>query len=102
MLRPWETDNPLLRQLLDDPAHATRYRDIVRELATSVFTREKLLPLLDQLEAVVAAPLAAERAALARRGETFAGNPRLGHGPAPRAFLNARLASVAAQLGFEL
>jgi spore coat protein H len=98
MLRPWSTDNPLLQRLLSDPVHAARYRAILTELATTVFTREKLIPLLEQLETVIAAPLAAERVAAARRGDVFAGNPRLGHGPAPRAFLEERLTEVARQL----
>jgi spore coat protein H len=96
---PWSTDNPLLRRLLDDPAIAARYEAILRDLATGIFTRERLFALLDPLEALAVAPLGAERAALARRGERFAGNPRFGHGPAPRDFLNARLAFVAGQLG---
>jgi spore coat protein H len=98
LLRPWSTDNPLLQRILGDAVHAARYRAILQDLATRVFTRDRLLDLLGRLEVLVAAPLAAEHAAAAGRGDYFAGNTRLGHGPAPRAFFESRLTHVAAQL----
>jgi hypothetical protein len=101
VLRPWSTDNPLLQRILGDPVHTARYRAILTGLATGVFTRPRLLDLVGRLEAVVAAPLAAERAAAALRGDYFAGNPRLGHGPPPRSFVESRPVHVAAQLGLD-
>ena len=71
VLRPFSGDQPLLYWLLDDPANAARYRAIVRELGTSVFTETKLLNLVDALEKVGS-----------------------GRGPSPREFITSRTAYV--------
>jgi len=67
VLRPFTGDQPLLYWLLDDPAVAARYRDIIRELATTVFTKAKIMELVDTLEKV-----------------------GTGRGSSPRAFLESR------------
>jgi spore coat protein CotH len=67
VMRPFSGDQPLLYWLFDDPTVAARYKDIVRELGTKVFTAERLMPLIDQLEKV-----------------------GTGRGPSPRDFVVAR------------
>ncbi len=69
VMRPISGDQPLIHWLLDDPAVAARYRTIVRELATTVFTAGELSKMMDTLETV-----------------------GTGRGPAPREFLTSRTA----------
>jgi hypothetical protein len=78
-MRPFTGDQPLIYWLLDDPAIAAQYRNIVREIGTSVFTSNELSKLVDALEAVGS-----------------------GRGPSPRDFIAARTAADTAtdrQLG---
>ena len=71
ILAPYSGDQPLIYWLLDDPAVNARYRAIVREIGTTVFTRTELLKLIDALEKVGS-----------------------GRGPSPRSFIEARAAHV--------
>jgi spore coat protein CotH len=71
LLRPWRGDNPLIYWLLDDPGVNARYRAILKELGTAVFTEPRLLALVDTLEKI-----------------------GTGRGPAPREFIEARTAYV--------
>ncbi|HXT69144.1 MAG TPA: CotH kinase family protein [Vicinamibacterales bacterium] len=71
IMNPAGPDQPLIHWLLDDPAVATRYRAIVRELAGSAFASAELTKLVDALEAVVSS-----------------------RDPGPRAFLDSRAAYV--------
>jgi len=71
ILAPYSGDQPLIYWLLDDPTVNARYRAIVREIGTSVFTRIELLKLIDALEKVGS-----------------------GRGPSPRSFIEARAAHV--------
>jgi spore coat protein CotH len=68
VLTPQMGSQPLIYWLLDDPAVMARYRTIVRELATKVFTPD-LLSMADEI---------------ARIGT--------GRGPSPRAYLEGRIA----------
>ena len=52
MMRPAGQNQPLIYWLLDDPAIADQYRVIVKELATTVFTRSECEKILDRLENV--------------------------------------------------
>lgn len=71
MLKPYTGDHALIRLVLDDPAVMARYRSVIQELATSVFSLAEVRTLLDQLE-----PMG------------------VGRGPSPRSFLEARAAHV--------
>lgn len=71
VMRPFAGDQPLIYWIFDDPAHAARYKEIVRELGTKVFTAERLLPLADALGAIGS-----------------------GRGPSPRPFLEGRTAYI--------
>ena len=51
VLRPVGQDQPLIYWLLDDPDVYARYRAIVQEIATKVFTEAELMRLCDALEA---------------------------------------------------
>ena len=70
-MQPFSGDQPLIYWLLDDPAVAARYRAIVRELGTTVFTPAALSTMIDTLEKV-----------------------GTGRGPSPREFLASRTAYV--------
>ena len=72
IMRPAGSNQLLIYWLLDDPAVATRYRTIIRELADSAFSPVELAKLMDALERV----------------QQNAG------GPSPRAFLLGRAAMV--------
>jgi spore coat protein H len=52
MMRPADQSQALIYWLLDDPAVAQQYRRIVKELATTVFTRPALEKILVELEKV--------------------------------------------------
>jgi hypothetical protein len=71
ILRPWNGDHPLLYWLLDDPAVNARYRAIIKELATTVFTKGAMLKLIDSLEKV-----------------------GTGRGPSPRFFIESQTARI--------
>ena len=70
--RPFSGDHPLIYWLLENPTINARYRAIVRELGTTVFTRTELLKMVDALERIGS-----------------------GRGPSPRAFIETRTAHVA-------
>jgi hypothetical protein len=94
LMAPWSRENPLAYYLLDDPATAARYQVIVRDILAKAFNREKLIPIVDQLEAVVEKPLILEDAAMASRGEYENG----GRGGTPRDFLENRFFQVQQQM----
>jgi spore coat protein H len=50
--RPWTGDNPLLYWVMDDPANAQRYREIMGEIAAKYFNEKELLKLVDTLEKI--------------------------------------------------
>ena len=51
ILNPAGSNQPLIYWLLDDPAVAARYREIIRELSTTAFSATELTKLMDALEA---------------------------------------------------
>jgi spore coat protein H len=52
LMRPANAQNLLVTRLLDDPATAEKYRLVVKELATTILTREELEKILVELEKV--------------------------------------------------
>jgi len=53
LMRPNIANNPLIYWLLDDPAVAQRYREIVKELAATVFSASSLNKLMAEVEHVI-------------------------------------------------
>jgi len=88
--------NALLDRILAIPDHQARYREIVAELAGGCFTPERLLALLEPIEAALKEPLALEAFAVVQRGE--GANGRFGQSMPPRRFIEERTQSVTAQL----
>ncbi len=96
LMYPFSGENPLGYYLLDDPAVAVRYQAIVRELVETVFSEERLLAMIAELEPVVSEPLARESVAMRSRMEYEGG--RGGGSSSPRLFILSRMASVRRQL----
>jgi len=69
--RPVVGEQPLICRLLDDPAMTARYRAIVRQLSSSVYSKTELLKLVDTLEKV-----------------------GTGRGPSPRPFIESQTALI--------
>jgi spore coat protein H len=102
--------NKLIDRLLAMDEVKENYQRILKELATTCFTTEKLLPEIDALEKATKQALAREAKAVAARKETGGsgfGPPKGGFGPALggigkpfdiRRFVEKRTASVTAQL----
>ena len=67
ILKPVASNNPLIYWLLDDPAVAERYREIVRELADSAFSATMLNKLIAEAENTTAIRDSATRAFLINR-----------------------------------
>jgi len=76
VLQPATSNNPLIYWLLDDPAVAARYREILREIVSTVFNAAELTKLVDAVEGVGS-----------------------GRGPSPRPFLEARAAHLQQLIG---
>jgi spore coat protein CotH len=96
LTQPYPGPNRLADRLLADKAVREKYREILKELASTCFTKERLLKDLDAVEKAVKEPLAREAKATAARKEAAGG---FGPPPPPlRRFVERRTASVAAQL----
>jgi spore coat protein H len=93
LLWPWSASSPLAQRLLDEPDFRNRYQAVVRDIVAKVFNQEKLMPLVDQLEALVDKPLGLEETAMALRGESDRPS-----GNSPRYFLADRFLQVEAQM----
>jgi spore coat protein CotH len=52
IMAPGNRSQMLITKVLDDPAWAERYREIIRELSTTVFSAAELTKLMDALEGV--------------------------------------------------
>src|SRR5262249_43128644 len=95
-------DNKLVERLLAIKEVSAKYRKLLRELAETVFTQERLLREIEAVERVTKEPLAREKKATQAREEPPAGfGPPGGAGPQPpavRTFARKRAASVVAQL----
>jgi spore coat protein H len=93
LMWPWSAPIPLAQRLLEESAMQARYQAIVRDIVAKAFNREKLMPLVDRLEAIVEKPLTLEWTAMSLRGES----DRPG-GTSPRFFLEDRFLEVQAQM----
>ncbi len=102
LTRPYPGPNRLADRLLAIKEVREKYRQVLKELSTTCFTRERLLKEIEAVEKTTKAALAREtKAAAARReGARGFGPPpgMLGRPPGLRAFAEKRTASVAAQL----
>jgi hypothetical protein len=104
LIHPHMGDNKLIDRLLAMPEVKEKYEKILKELSTTIFTREKLLKDIDAIEKVTKLPLAREKKAAEARNE---GKGGVGFGPPGgmfgqtfklRSFIEKRTASVVAQL----
>jgi spore coat protein H len=104
LTHPYPGEHRLTDRLLAIPEMADRYRKLVRELTTTVFTKEKINARLTELEKATKDPVARETKVVAARKENtgFGGFPGGPGGQQPpqdlRAWVDKRLASVTAQL----
>jgi hypothetical protein len=102
---PYMGQNRLIERLLAMKGVGERYRDLLKELTATCFTRERLLKDIDAIDKVTAEPLARERRAAAARKEKSGvfglagpGGGMFGQAPPLRTFAEKRTASVVAQL----
>jgi spore coat protein H len=102
--RPYPGENKLIDRLLAMKEVKEKYDNLLRELAASCFAKETLLKQIETIEQVTKEPLAREKKAAERRKESASG---FGFGPlasvfasspTPRAFVEQRTQSIAAQL----
>lgn len=102
LTKPYAGTHRLTERLLALPGMADRYRSLCKELAATVFARERLLKQLDEAEVFLKEPLARDaKAAQARREAGPGGSPlgfTFGKPPELRTFVQKRTASAAAQL----
>jgi hypothetical protein len=120
LLHPHAGDNRLIDRLLAIPQNKDRYLELIREQLAAVFTRENLETRIAAIEKQVAEPMAREQAAFAARSENLGpggapggfggrggfggglgGGGQFGQTLPPRAFIERRLESIAAQLAGE-
>lgn len=104
VMHPHRGQNKLIDRLLAMAEVREQYRKILRDLAATSFTKERLLKDLDAVEQAIKGPLAREAETGEKRQETPG---RFGFGPGggvfgrsmpPRKFVELRTASVASQL----
>jgi hypothetical protein len=97
---PHAGDDTLLDRLLAIPARRERYRAILAELVAGPFARDRLHAERDAIEGATGESLALESVAVVLRGEGAGpmGSGRFGDALPPRAFIEKRADSVAAQL----
>lgn len=95
--------NKLIDRLFAMKEVKEKYLKTLKELSTTVFTKEKLLKDLAALEKATKEPLAREKTAMAARKEFAAKGPfgGIGVGPPLTTFVEKRTASVLAQLAGE-
>ncbi len=113
---PHAGPNKLIDRLFAIPEHKQQYLAILKDLASTSFSRKRFLDRLDEIENVLKEPVAREETAIAARKEGRGGNApgkgfagaggQYGQSMPPRKFIEKRTESVAAQLagdakGFE-
>ncbi len=106
LMHPHSGQHKLIDRLLAIKAVNERYRKLLKDLAGTVFSRERLLAQVAAIESVTTERLAREKKATEARKEAAggpgygfaAGKGMFGQGPSLRTFVEKRTASVAAQL----
>ncbi len=109
LMHPHPGQHKLIDRLLAMKDINESYQKLLKELAGTVFAKERLLAQVDAIESVTAERLAREKKATEARKEGaggpgfgFAlGSGMFGQGPSLRIFVEKRTASVAAQLAGE-
>jgi spore coat protein CotH len=98
LTHPFPGEHKLVDRVLGVKEFGDRYQKILKELAASSFSKEKLLANLETIEKATKEPLAREAKAVAARKEN--NNLFGGFGPAPnlKTFIENRAVAVAAQL----
>ena len=98
MVHPYAGTHRLTERLLAVPDVGARYRALLKELAGTAFSKDRLLEQLAAAEAAVKEPLDRDARAVAARKEGAGGSGMFGKPPALKAFVEKRTASVAAQV----
>ncbi len=102
LMKPYPGENKLPDRLLNIQAHAERYRVLLKELSSTVFTPERLLAEADVIDKATSAVREREQRAIAARPAQPApfGAPGATGPPPPsiNTFVEQRMKSVAAQL----
>ncbi|MFL5340572.1 MAG: CotH kinase family protein [Gemmataceae bacterium] len=102
LTHPYPGENKLVDRLLAIPAVREKYQKLLREIREKIFTKERLLQEIADIERVTKEPLAKEKRAVEARREAPAGfGPPGAAAPQPpdlKTFVEKRTASVAAQL----
>lgn len=99
---PHAGENKLLDRILANEGYRNRYNALVRELFEQQFRKDKLLAILEPIEAALNLPAEQEKAAVAKRNEKQAGfgfgGMQFGQSMPPRLFIDKRTESIKAQL----
>lgn len=101
---PHAGNDKLLDRLFAIAEHKERYLAILKDLAATTFTKEKLTLRIDEIEAAIKEPMERQAKAVADRKENRGGggfgfgNGQFGQTMPPRRFIEKRIASVEAQL----
>jgi putative membrane-bound dehydrogenase-like protein len=100
LVHPFPGDNKLVDRLMANKQLNAQYRQVVKDLARTVFTKERLLQDIQSLESATKDLIAKEAAAAAARKEGKGGfGPGFGGKPTDlRTLVDKRIASVTAQL----
>ena len=109
LVHPHPGAHKLIDRLLAMKEINARYQTLLKELASTAFSRQRLLAQIDAIESVTTPRLAREKRATEARqegagrpGYGFApGSGLFGQGPSLRTFVEKRVASVVAQLAGE-
>jgi spore coat protein CotH len=100
LTHPYPGENKLVDRLLADKEVSARYQKLLKELAATCFSKEKLLKDIDTMEKTTKEIIAREKKAAEARKERGGFNFMSMMGPTPdlRTFVENRTKSVAAQL----
>lgn len=99
LMHPHSGKHALIERLLAMKEVKTRYRELLREFASTCFSKEQLLKHITAVEVVTRGPLAREARAVAARKEDADGPGAITRAaPSLREFASQRTASIEAQL----
>jgi spore coat protein H len=107
LMHPYAGQNKLIDRLLAIPAVNEQYRKILKDLAATVFSKEKLLADIETIEKATGAVREKEAKAAANRKENAGGfgfgpgGGMFGRSPDLKTFVEKRTASITAQLSGE-
>ncbi|MDY3561374.1 CotH kinase family protein [Gemmata sp. JC673] len=98
LTHPYPGTHRLTDRLLAVPEISDHYQKLLKELAATAFSKERLLKQLAEAEAAVQEPLERDQQAAAARKEVAGAVTMFGKPPGLKSFIEKRAASVAAQV----